>query len=171
MTAARTTAENTGERLSERSIWTIFSGLMLAMLLAALDQTIVATARPTIVRDLGGAAHLSWIVTAYLLASTVTTPLWGKLGDLYGRKLLFLSWIVLFLIGSGLSGTAQDMAQLIANRAVQGWVPAASSCWRRRSLATSCRPANAVGTRARSERSSASPASPARCWAASSWTI
>jgi EmrB/QacA subfamily drug resistance transporter len=120
MTAKPETAENTGERLSERSIWTIFSGLMLAMLLAALDQTIVATALPTIVRDLGGAAHLSWIVTAYLLASTVTTPLWGKLGDLYGRKRLFLGCIVLFLIGSGLSGTAQDMAQLIAYRAVQG---------------------------------------------------
>jgi EmrB/QacA subfamily drug resistance transporter len=114
------TVEGTRGRLSERSIWTIFSGLMLAMLLAALDQTIVATALPTIVRDLGGAAHLSWIVTAYLLASTVTTPLWGKLGDLYGRKLLFLSCIVLFLIGSGLSGTAQDMAQLIAYRALQG---------------------------------------------------
>jgi EmrB/QacA subfamily drug resistance transporter len=93
---------------------------MLAMLLAALDQTIVATALPTIVRDLGGAAHLSWIVTAYLLASTVTTPLWGKLGDLYGRKPLFIISIVIFLIGSGLSGTAQDMLQLILYRAVQG---------------------------------------------------
>src|SRR5499427_316688 len=115
-----TAGETTSVRLSGRTIWTIFSGLMLAMLLAALDQTIVATALPTIVRDLGGAAHLSWIVTAYLLASTVTTPLWGKLGDLYGRKLLFLSCIVIFLIGSGLSGTAQDMAQLIAYRALQG---------------------------------------------------
>jgi EmrB/QacA subfamily drug resistance transporter len=114
------TVEGTRGRLSERNIWTIFSGLMLAMLLAALDQTIVATALPTIVRDLGGAAHLSWIVTAYLLASTVTTPLWGKLGDLYGRKLLFLICIVLFLVGSGLSGTAQDIVQLIAYRALQG---------------------------------------------------
>jgi EmrB/QacA subfamily drug resistance transporter len=108
------------ERLSPRTIWTIFSGLMLALLLAALDQTIVATALPTIVRDLGGAAHLSWIVTAYLLASTVTTPLWGKLGDLYGRKNLFITCIVVFLLGSGLSGTAQNMLQLIAYRAVQG---------------------------------------------------
>ena len=97
------------EHVSQRAIWTIFSGLMLAMLLAALDQTIVATALPTIVRDLGGAAHLSWVVTAYLLASTVTTPLWGKLGDLYGRKTLFITCIVIFLIGSGLSGTAQNM--------------------------------------------------------------
>ena len=100
--AAMTAVETTSVRLSGRTIWTIFSGLMLAMLLAALDQTIVATALPTIVRDLGGAAHLSWIVTAYLLASTVTTPLWGKLGDLYGRKTLFLACIVLFLAGSGL---------------------------------------------------------------------
>jgi EmrB/QacA subfamily drug resistance transporter len=108
------------ENLSSRAIWTIFTGLMLAMLLAALDQTIVATALPTIVRDLGGASHLSWVVTAYLLASTVTTPLWGKLGDLYGRKFLFITCIVIFLIGSGLSGTAQNMFQLIAWRAVQG---------------------------------------------------
>jgi EmrB/QacA subfamily drug resistance transporter len=72
------------------------------------------------VRDLGGATHLSWVVTAYLLASTVTTPLWGKLGDLYGRKTLFLACIVIFLIGSGLSGTAQNMTQLILWRAVQG---------------------------------------------------
>src|SRR3954463_1871770 len=90
--------------LAQRAIWAIFSGLMLGMLLAALDQTIVATALPTIVRDLGGAAHLSWIVTAYLLAATVTTPLWGKLGDLYGRKVLFITCIVIFLVGSGLAG-------------------------------------------------------------------
>jgi EmrB/QacA subfamily drug resistance transporter len=116
-----TTAEApTDEQLSPRAIWTIFSGLMLAVLLAALDQTIVATALPTIVRDLGGASHLSWVVTAYLLASTVTTPLWGKLGDLYGRKILFIICIVIFLIGSGLSGTSQNMFQLILWRAVQG---------------------------------------------------
>jgi len=106
--------------LSQRAIWTIFGGLMLAMLLAALDQTIVATALPTIVSDLGGAEHLSWVVTAYMLATTVTTPLWGKLGDLYGRKILFITCIVIFLIGSGLAGTSQNMGQLIAWRAVQG---------------------------------------------------
>ncbi len=106
--------------LSPRAVWTIFAGLMLALLLAALDQTIVATALPTIVRDLGGAAHLSWVVTAYLLASTVTTPLWGKLGDLYGRKKLFIACIVIFLIGSALSGTSQNMIELILYRAVQG---------------------------------------------------
>ncbi|HWB36420.1 MAG TPA: MFS transporter, partial [Rugosimonospora sp.] len=115
-----TTESETADRLSSRAIWTIFGGLMLAMLLAALDQTIVATALPTIVRDLGGRAHLSWIVTAYLLASTVTTPLWGKLGDLYGRKILFLVCIVVFLVGSGLAGTSRNMPELIAYRAVQG---------------------------------------------------
>ncbi|MFE5815182.1 DHA2 family efflux MFS transporter permease subunit [Streptomyces sp. NPDC056479] len=94
--------------------------LLLGMLLAALDQTIVSTALPTIVSDLGGLEHLSWVVTAYLLASTAATPLWGKLGDQYGRKRLFQIAIVIFLIGSALCGMAQDMAQLIAFRAVQG---------------------------------------------------
>ncbi|MEU7716561.1 MDR family MFS transporter [Streptomyces tibetensis] len=94
--------------------------LLLGMLLAALDQTIVATALPTIVSDLGGLDHLSWVVTAYLLAATAATPLWGKLGDQYGRKRLFQTAIVIFLIGSALCGAAQDMAQLIAFRALQG---------------------------------------------------
>ncbi|MGW1952137.1 DHA2 family efflux MFS transporter permease subunit [Streptomyces sp. NPDC001920] len=94
--------------------------LLLGMLLAALDQTIVSTALPTIVSDLGGLEHLSWVVTAYLLASTAATPLWGKLGDQYGRKRLFQIAIVIFLVGSALCGVAQDMAQLIAFRAVQG---------------------------------------------------
>ena len=90
------------------------------MLLAALDQTIVATALPTIVGDLHGLSHLSWVVTAYLLASTVSTPLWGKLGDLYGRKTFFQAAIVIFLVGSALSGLAHSMVELIAFRAVQG---------------------------------------------------
>ncbi|WP_328746919.1 MDR family MFS transporter [Streptomyces sp. NBC_00285] len=94
--------------------------LLLGMLLAALDQTIVSTALPTIVSDLGGMEHLSWVVTAYLLASTAATPLWGKLGDQYGRKRLFQTAIVIFLIGSALCGMAQDMTQLIAFRALQG---------------------------------------------------
>ncbi|MEV0242763.1 MFS transporter [Streptomyces sp. NPDC050674] len=94
--------------------------LLLGMLLAALDQTIVSTALPTIVSDLGGLDHLSWVVTAYLLAATAATPLWGKLGDQYGRKRLFQTAIVIFLIGSALCGTAQDMGQLIAFRALQG---------------------------------------------------
>src|ERR1700745_4048698 len=87
----------------------IYAALMLAILLAALDQTIVSTALPTIVGDLGGLSHLSWVVTAYLLASTVATPLWGKLGDQYGRKRLFQGAIVIFLVGSALCGLAQDI--------------------------------------------------------------
>jgi EmrB/QacA subfamily drug resistance transporter len=106
--------------LTHRQIMVIFSGLMLGMVLAALDQTIVATALPTITGELGGLDHLSWVVTAYLLAATVSTPLYGKLGDLYGRKLLYRLAIVIFLVGSVLSGLAQSMDQLIVFRAVQG---------------------------------------------------
>ncbi|MER8011025.1 MULTISPECIES: MFS transporter [unclassified Streptomyces] len=102
------------------SVLVSIGALLLGMLLAALDQTIVSTALPTIVSDLGGLDHLSWVVTAYLLASTAATPLWGKLGDQYGRKRLFQTAIVLFLIGSALCGMAQNMPQLIAFRAVQG---------------------------------------------------
>ena len=93
---------------------------MLGMFLAGLDQTIVSTALPTIAGDLHGLNHLSWVVTAYLLTSTISTPLWGKLGDLYGRKNLFQLSIVIFLIGSMLSGLSQNMMELIAFRAVQG---------------------------------------------------
>jgi EmrB/QacA subfamily drug resistance transporter len=98
----------------------IFGALMLVVLLAALDQTIVSTALPTIVGDLGGLSHLSWVVTAYLLASTVTGPLYGKFGDLYGRKVVIQIAIVIFLVGSALCGIAQNMAELIAFRALQG---------------------------------------------------
>src|SRR5829696_2580440 len=85
--------------LNHRQVLVVFSGLVLAMLLAALDGTIVSTALPTIVGELGGLAHLSWVVTAYLLAQTVVTPLYGKLGDLYGRKWVMQSAIVVFLVG------------------------------------------------------------------------
>src|SRR6266545_7404381 len=98
----------------------IFGALLLVLFIASLDQTIVSTALPTIVSDLGGLEHLSWVVTAYLLASTAATPLWGKLGDQYGRKKLFQTAIVIFLIGSALCGMAQNMPQLIAFRALQG---------------------------------------------------
>src|SRR5881392_1543304 len=98
----------------------IFAALMLVLLLAALDQTIVSTALPTIVGDLGGIAHLSWVVTAYLLAATISGPLYGKLGDLYGRKKVLQSAIVIFLIGSMLCGLSQSMTELIAFRALQG---------------------------------------------------
>jgi EmrB/QacA subfamily drug resistance transporter len=111
--------EATG-RLTTRQLQLVFAGLMSGVLLAALDQTIVATALPTIVGDLGGLSHLSWVVTAYLLASTTSTPLYGKISDLYGRKTVFQAAIVIFLVGSALSGLAQSMGQLIAFRAVQG---------------------------------------------------
>jgi MFS family permease len=106
--------------LHGRRLWVVLGALVLGMLLAALDQTIVATALPTIVGDLGGASHLSWIVTAYLLASTASTPLWGKLGDMYGRKRFFQAAIVIFLLGSALAGLSNSIAELIAFRAVQG---------------------------------------------------
>src|SRR5215216_3222672 len=97
-----------------------FAGLLLAMLLASLDQTIVATALPTVVEDLGGLDNLSWVVTAYLLGATVTTPLWGRASDVYGRKPLFVAAIAVFLAGSALSGAAGSLGQLIAFRAFQG---------------------------------------------------
>ena len=106
--------------MDQRRVLVIIGALLLGMLLAALDQTIVATALPTIAGDLHGLSHLSWIVTAYLLASTVSTPLWGKLGDMYGRKQFFQASIVIFLIGSAASGFAHTLIHLIAFRAVQG---------------------------------------------------
>jgi EmrB/QacA subfamily drug resistance transporter len=106
--------------LSRRRILLIIGALMLGMLLAALDQTIVSTALPTIVGDLKGGSHIAWVVTAYLLATTVSTPLWGKLGDQYGRKVFFQAAIVIFLIGSVLSGLSNSMVMLIAFRALQG---------------------------------------------------
>ncbi|MFD9012906.1 DHA2 family efflux MFS transporter permease subunit [Streptomyces sp. NPDC059552] len=105
---------------TSREVLVSIGALLLGLLIAALDQTIVSTALPTIVSDLGGMAHLSWVVTAYMLAATAATPLWGKLGDQYGRKRLFQYAIVLFLIGSALCGLAQDMPQLIGFRALQG---------------------------------------------------
>jgi MFS family permease len=103
-----------------REVLIILPGLLLAIMLAMLDQLVVSTALPRIVGDLGGVTHLSWVVTAYVLASTVTTPLYGKLGDQYGRKRLLMFAIVLFLIGSALAGLSQTMDQLIAFRALQG---------------------------------------------------
>jgi EmrB/QacA subfamily drug resistance transporter len=106
--------------LSHRRVLIIIGALLLGMFLAALDQTIVSTALPTIVADLHGASHLAWVVVAYLLAATVSTPLWGKLGDQYGRKFFFQAAIVIFLCGSALSGLSRSMTELIAFRAVQG---------------------------------------------------
>lgn len=107
-------------QMSHREILVVVAGLMTAMFLAALDQTIVATALPTIAGELGGLSRLSWIVTAYLLTSTVSVPLYGKVSDLYGRKPLFLGAITVFVIGSLAAGASQTMTQLIVSRAVQG---------------------------------------------------
>jgi EmrB/QacA subfamily drug resistance transporter len=108
------------EQLTKRRLWFILGALLLGMLLAALDGTIVSTALPTIVGDLHGGSHLAWVVTSYLLASTVSTPLWGKLGDQYGRKFFFQAAIVVFVVGSALAGFSHTMNQLILFRAVQG---------------------------------------------------
>src|SRR5260370_40233926 len=99
-------------QLPRAQVGVIFGGLMLVLLLAALDQTIVATALPTIVSDLGGLNRLAWVTSAFLLAQTVVTPIYGKLGDLYGRKRILQSAIVLFLGGSALCGQARSMTEL-----------------------------------------------------------
>jgi EmrB/QacA subfamily drug resistance transporter len=117
MSAEAAIPAGVGERQPVRLI---FSALLLVLLLASLDQTIVSTALPTIVGDLGGIAKLSWVVTAYLLASTVVGPLYGKLGDLYGRKVVLQTAIVIFLVGSALCGISQNMTELIVFRALQG---------------------------------------------------
>ena len=106
--------------LPHKQIMIVLPGLLMTMLLAMLDQLVVGTALPRIVGDLGGVSHLSWVVTAYILASTITTPFYGKLGDMYGRKKLFVFAIVVFLIGSALSGLASSMTMLITFRALQG---------------------------------------------------
>jgi EmrB/QacA subfamily drug resistance transporter len=106
--------------LSHRQILVVLGGLMAGMFLAALDQSIVGTALPRIVSDLGGLEHLSWVVTAYLLTSTASTPLWGKISDLYGRRPMFQAAIVVFLLGSLVAGAAGSMGVLIGGRAVQG---------------------------------------------------
>ena len=109
-----------GQFLAPREVMIVLPGLLMAILLAMLDNLIVSTALPRIVGDLGGVAHLSWVVTAYILASTITTPFYGKLGDMYGRKKFFVAAIIIFLAGSALSGLSQSMAELIAFRAHPG---------------------------------------------------
>jgi EmrB/QacA subfamily drug resistance transporter len=108
------------EREGQQRVLVVFSGLVLVMLMAALDSTIVSTALPTIVGDLGGLNHISWVVTAYLLAQTAVTPLYGKLGDLYGRKVVLQIGMAVFLIGSALCGLSQNLTELIVFRAIQG---------------------------------------------------
>jgi EmrB/QacA subfamily drug resistance transporter len=119
MTLAPHTPDEQGY-LSHRQILVVMGGLMAGMFLAALDQSIVGTALPRITSDLGGLDKLSWVVTAYLLTSTASTPLWGKISDLYGRRIIFQAAIVTFLVGSLLAGMAQNMGELIGFRAIQG---------------------------------------------------
>ena len=114
------TIEEGFQRRSHREIITVMSGLMITMLLAMLDNTIVGPALPTIVGDLGGLKHLSWVLTAYTLATAISTLVWGKLGDLFGRKSMFLASIVVFLVGSALTGMSQSMMELILFRGLQG---------------------------------------------------
>jgi Na+/melibiose symporter-like transporter len=108
------------ETASRGRIIAILIGVILGMLLAGLDQTAVGTALPRIVASLGGLEHYAWVVTAYLLASTVSIPIWGKLSDIYGRRIIFIGGMVIFLAGSALAGTSQDMTQLIIYRGIQG---------------------------------------------------
>jgi EmrB/QacA subfamily drug resistance transporter len=117
---ARLAQKPPGYRLTIGRVLAIYGAIMLALLLAALDQTIVATALPRIVTDLGGLTSYSWVITAYVLAMTITVPLYGKLGDIHGRRLLYIVAISIFLVGSALCGLAQSMGQLVAFRAVQG---------------------------------------------------
>ncbi|HEY9395902.1 MAG TPA: MFS transporter, partial [Nocardioides sp.] len=118
--AASQATSDAEPQLSRRRINLIFGTVLLGMLLAALDQTIVSTALPTIVADVGGAGHLSWVVSSYLLAETVATVLAGKFGDLFGRKLMLQVSAGLFILASAACGFATDMAWLIGARAVQG---------------------------------------------------
>src|SRR5437868_11860651 len=106
--------------VSRQRLVSILIGVLLGMLLASLDQTIVGTALPHIVANLGGLDHYAWVVTAYLLASTVSVPIYGKLSDIYGRRLFFITGMVIFLVGSALAGTSQNMTQLIIYRGIQG---------------------------------------------------
>src|SRR5579864_4667332 len=101
-------------------VLTIYAGLMVTLLLAALDQTIVATALPRIVSDLGGITQYSWVFTAYMLTSTVSVPVYGRLGDVHGRRPLMLIAVTIFLVGSALCGAAQNMTELVVFRGIQG---------------------------------------------------
>src|SRR5262245_4475889 len=106
--------------LTKRQLYTVFGGVVAGLFLSALDTNIINVALPTIVGDLGGLNQIAWVGTAYLLTSTAATPLFGKLSDLYGRRLLFQIAIVTFVVGSLLCGLAQDMTQLVIARGIQG---------------------------------------------------
>jgi MFS family permease len=148
----------------------VFGALLLVLFVAALDQTIVATALPTIVGELGGFEHLSWVVTAYLLASTVVGPIYGKLGDMYGRKRVLQAALVLFLVGSALCGLAGSMLELIVFRAMQGLGGGGLIVVSMAVVGDIVAPRERGRTRACSAASSGSRSSPGRCSAASSST-
>jgi MFS family permease len=144
----------------------VFTGLLLVMLMAALDQTIVATALPTIVGDLGGLSHISWVVTAYLLAQTAVTPLYGKLGDMYGRKVVLQVGLVVFLVGSALCGLSQSLDELIAFRALQGLGGGGLMVSAQAAIGDVVPPSERGRYTGRSARCSAWRASRGRCWEA-----
>lgn len=168
--AGRAMADGLAEVTDKRSVYVAIGALALGLLLAALDQTIVSTALPTIVSDLGGLKHLSWVVTAYLLASTAATPLWGKLGDMYGRKKLFQSVIVIFLIGSALCGLSRSMGELIAFRALQGLGGGGLIVLSMAIVGDIVPPRDRGRYQGCSGRSSVRAACSGRCWAGCSWT-
>src|SRR3954467_10307686 len=113
-------AAEISEGVKPRSVRVVLMALMIAMLLAMLDNMIIGPGVPTIVGELGGLEHLSWVVTAYTLATAASTPIWGKLGDMYGRKATFMTSIGIFPVGSPPSGMARNMGELIGFRAIQG---------------------------------------------------
>ena len=154
--------------LDHATIRSIVVGIMLAMFLAALDQTIVATAMPTIGRELRDLEHLPWIASAYLLSATAVTPLYGKLSDIHGRRRVLLLGIGIFIVGSVACALASSMLVLILARGLQGLGGGGLSRSPRRSSRTWSRPGSGRATRAGSPRCSSPPASPVRCWAASS---
>ena len=123
---ASAAAPEAGKFKPDRRFWVVYLCLMMVMFLSSLDQTIVATALPTIVGDLSGVEHMAWVITAYTLAITVGMPLYGRLSNLIGRKKLYLIAIGLFLLGSALCGTAGTMVAFIFYRFIQGWVAVAS---------------------------------------------
>ncbi|ETZ99316.1 sugar (and other) transporter family protein [Mycobacterium kansasii 824] len=170
-TAAAATDPGSGSALiSPQRRNFIFLAVVLGMLLAALDQTIVATALPTIVADLGDAGHQSWVVTSYLLASTIVTAFVGKLGDLVGRKRVFEAAVVFFVGGSVLCGLAQSMAMLVGARALQGVGGGAITVTATALIGEVVPLRERAATKAFWARSSASPRSSDHCWAAISPT-
>ena len=156
-TATVSDPESSSARIGPQRRNLIFVAVLLGMLLAALDQTIVATALPTVVADLGGAGHQSWVVTSYLLASTIVTAIVGKLGDLFGRKAIFQAAVAFFLIGSVLCGLSQSMTMLVASRALQGIGGGAIMVTATALIGRSSRFGTAAATREHLAPSSASP--------------